>query len=165
VAYLTSTILQDESAWVYTNWQPRFTAAAAFTTWIGTIVTRAASHVEWRVGATAYASATASDLEEAIFKEMELCLAQYYLCLAAGVIADTSDDSEQNPAVGNGADLRGDAHVYKARFDELMDLWGQDRTKRTGPRYRKPRAKAATTDSIAEVIPSFEADVAFEEEN
>src|SRR5688572_14938511 len=99
-------------------WQPIISSQTDFETWLGTIVTRAAKHTEWRVGTTFYSTATA--LEQAILKEAETVLAQYYLLLAAAGIADSSDSSDQNPAINSGDKLREDAKAYLDRYDQLL---------------------------------------------
>src|SRR5438105_2037054 len=81
VAYLTTTILEQESTWFFTAWQPQIASSAAFDTWIGTVVNRAANHTQWRVGAALYG--TANLVIQGVLQEAELCLAQYYLCLAS----------------------------------------------------------------------------------
>jgi hypothetical protein len=157
VAYLTATILQEEAAWWFTAWQPVITSTSAFTTWLGTIVTRAAKQTEWRIGATAYNNATA--LEQEILKEAELCIAMYYLCLASAAIADTSDDSSQNPNIAHGDKLRADAWAYKDRYYEILAPFDTETGK---PGWAKP--KSTTSTGTTENIPEFEADVQYEEE-
>src|SRR5437867_11316818 len=96
MAYLTRSILEQESTWYFTAWQPQIGSQAAFDSWIDTIVTRVANHTKWRVGAALYG--TTDPLTQEIPKEAELNLAQYYLCLASATIPDTSDDATTVPA-------------------------------------------------------------------
>lgn len=146
---------------MFTNWQPIIPDASTFMTWLGTIVTRVAKHTEWRVGQADYA--TADTLLQAILKELELCLGQYYVLLAVAAIADSSDDPEQNPAVGHGRDLRGTAEAYKGRYEEVIRWWGMAAATRSGMQYRRPGAVAGETDAMPAIFPPFEADVAYEE--
>ena len=118
MAYLTTTILEQESTWFFTAWQPQIASEAAFDTWIGGVVTRAGQHTHWRVGDAVYN--TADVLLQAVLQEAELCLGRYYLCLASAAIADTSDDVTTVPAIAHGANLRADAAAYLARYDDIL---------------------------------------------
>src|SRR5687767_5067384 len=81
MAYLTRVGLEQEATWWFTAWQPQIGSAAAFDAWIDTVVTRVAQHTKWRVGAGVYGTTDA--VVQDVLKEAELCLAQYYLCLAS----------------------------------------------------------------------------------
>ena len=153
MSYLTASDLQDESAWWFTNWQPRLDATS-FVTFLGRICTRVGNHIQFRVGSTAYN--TADTVKQAILLEAELCLAQYYLCLAAAAIADTSEDPTQNPVAGHTATqrLRDTGEAYKGRCEELLSWFGTTRWDGTGGRPR-----AATGESGEELIPQFTQDV------
>jgi hypothetical protein len=118
MAYLTRSILEQESTWYFTAWQPQIGSQAAFDSWIDTIVTRVANHTQWRVGASLYG--TTDPLTQEILKEAELNLAQYYLCLASAAIADTSDDATLVPALASGPKLLADGQAYKARYEEII---------------------------------------------
>ncbi len=124
MAYLTTTILEQESTWFFTAWQPQIASSGAFDTWIGTLVTRVGNHTAWRAGAANYAGtgdpSVSTAVAQAVLQEAELCLAQYYLCLASAAIADTSDDVTTVPAIAHGSNLRADAVSYLARYDRIM---------------------------------------------
>lgn len=157
MAYLTTTILQNESAWYYTAWQPVIADTTDYATWLGTIVTRAAKQVEWRMGAAAYAAATA--LEQAVLQEAELCLAQYYMCLASAVLADTSDTIEQNPNLGGGRELVGDAKAYLERYETIMASFANQRGR---PRGSRPAAAATSSSTTEEIVPAMEEETQWE---
>src|SRR5689334_6905684 len=150
MAYLDATTLQKESAWYYTNWQPVLDSSG-FATWLSTICGRVGNHVKWRVGATRYA--TTDPTEQAILLEAELCLAQYYLCIAVAAIADTSEDPTQNPvAVHTGTQrLRDTAEAYKGRCEELLAWFGTVRWDGAGGRPR-----ATTGEPGEELMPQFQ---------
>jgi hypothetical protein len=155
VAYLTAAELQDESAWSYITWSPEISTESDFDTWLATIVTRVAKQVEWRVGTTFYGT-SATALEQTILKEAELCLAQYYLSLAAAVIADTSDPEGDGTATNSGDKIRGDARAYKERYEEIMASFA-------GVKGRKYAAPAATySETTSESIPELESDIDWE---
>jgi hypothetical protein len=118
MAYVTTDEVLKEGVWYFTAWQPRITDDTTFQTWVGTIVTRVGNHVKWRVGAARYG--TTDPTEQAILKEAELCLAQYYLLLGSAGIADTSDDPATVPAVAHGERLREDARAYLERVDQIL---------------------------------------------
>src|SRR5438552_17090675 len=105
--FLTTTMLEQECTWFFTAWQPQIASSGAFDTWIGTVVTRAGNHTKWRVGAALYG--TTDPVVQGVLQEAELCLGQYYLCLASAAIADTSDDVTTVPAIAHRQDLRADA--------------------------------------------------------
>src|SRR5690348_13946192 len=106
MAYLTRAMLEQESTWYFTAWQPQIASAGAFDTWIDALVGRVANHTQWRVGTAAYG--TSDPLTQEILKEAELALGQYYLCLASAAIADTSDDATTVPALASGPKLLAD---------------------------------------------------------
>jgi hypothetical protein len=118
MAYVTTDEVLKEGVWFFTAWQPRIVDDSAFQTWVGTIVTRASNYVKWRVGAAQYG--TADVTEQAILKEAELCLCQYYLLLGSAGIADTSDDPATVPAIAHGERLREDARAYLERVEQLL---------------------------------------------
>jgi hypothetical protein len=118
MAYLTRVALEQEATWWFTAWQPQIGSAAAFDAWIDTVVTRVAQHTKWRVGAAVYS--TTDTVVQAVLQEAELCLAQYYLCLASAAIADTSDDAAQVPALASGPKLLADGRAYKERYEEIV---------------------------------------------
>jgi hypothetical protein len=118
MAYLTRVALEQEATWWFTAWQPQIGSAAAFDAWIDTVVTRVAQHTKWRVGAAVYG--TTDTVVQAVLQEAELCLAQYYLCLASAAIADTSDDAAQVPALASGPKLLADGRAYKERYEEIV---------------------------------------------
>lgn len=122
-------MLEQESTWFFTAWQPQITSEAAFDTWIGTLVTRVGNHTAWRAGALNYAGtgdpSVATAVAQAVLQEAELCLAQYYLCLASAAIADTSDDVTTVPAIAHGLNLRLDADAYMLRYNEIMAPFDQ----------------------------------------
>jgi hypothetical protein len=123
MAYLTTTILEQESTWFFTAWQPQIASSGAFDTWIGTVVTRVANHTQWRVGAALYT--TTDPVIQGVLQEAELCLAQYYLCLASAAIADTSDDVTTVPMIAHGKNLREDANAYMARYNQILAPYDQ----------------------------------------
>jgi hypothetical protein len=155
MAYLTRAILEQESTWYFTAWQPQIGSQAAFDTWIDSIVTRVANHTKWRVGAALYG--TSDPLVQEVLKEAELCLAQYYLLLAQASISDTSDNSAQQPAIAGGRALVADARAYKERYDEILSPYD---TKLARSRWARP-ASATTTDTQAS-LPDFAAPVDWE---
>lgn len=161
MAYLTTTELQNEGAWMETNWQPVIPDAASLTTWLGTIVTRVAKHTEWRVTTADYG--TSDTLLQAILKELELNLAQYYVLMSLAAIADSSDNPEQNPAVGNGGALRATAMQYKARYDEMIRWWGESAAMRSGMQFRRARALGDDVGPLEAIFPPFEAEVSAEQ--
>src|SRR5438552_2846731 len=118
MAYLTTTMLEQESSWFFTAWQPQIASSGAFDTWIGTVVTRAGNHTRWRVGATLYG--TSDTVVQGVLQEAELCLGQYYLCLASAAIADTSDDVTTVPMIAHGKNLRDDATAYLQRYNNIL---------------------------------------------
>ena len=118
MAYLTTTILEQEATWFFTAWQPQIASSAAFDAWIGGIVTRVGQHTHWRVGDATYN--TSNPLIQAVLQEAELCLGQYYLCLASAAIADTSDDVTTVPMIAHGKNLRDDANEYMVRYNEIL---------------------------------------------
>ncbi len=153
MAYVTYTNLKEEAALTFTMWQPVITTSGNFDTWLGTIVTRVAKQVEWRAGASAYSGASA--LEQVVLAEAELCLGMYYILLACAAISDTSDNSEQQPAIAQGRSIRAVAADYKARFEEIIGAFDT-----IGRKGRRPTATYnQTTD---EAVPSLEAEVDFE---
>jgi hypothetical protein len=154
MAYLTTTILKQESTWYFTAWQPQITSTSDFDTWLSTMVTRVANHVKWRVGALLYA--TSDTVVQGVLQEAELALAQYYLLLASAAIADTSDDASQVPFLQSGPKLLQDAEAYKRRCDEILAPYDS-----IGRRGNYARPMATTGGTTAEVIPAFEADVRF----
>lgn len=155
--YLTRTILQQEAAWSYTAWQPVIADAATFNTWLDTIVQRASDHTKWRVGSTVYATTDTS--LQAILKEAELCLAQYYLLLAAASIADTSDDSQTVGGIAHGNLLREDAKSYLDRYAEIIGPHD------TQPRAGTSKATALAGDNLAANLPPFDNTVDWERRN
>lgn len=157
--YLDKDTLRHESAWYFTNWQPVLDATT-FDDYLDDVCTRAGRHIAWRVGADDYA--TSDETEQAILLEMELVLAQYYLCLAVAAIADSSEDPAQNPVAGAGVRLRDDAEAYKGRCEELIAWWTA--TVKRGPGHKKPRAKASLV-AVDEIIPHFDETPDFEEAN
>ena len=116
--YLTTTMLEQESTWFFTAWQPQIASSGAFDTWIGTVVTRVGNHTQWRVGAGLYG--TGDPVVQGVLQEAELCLGQYYLCLASAAIADTSDDVTTVPMIAHGQNLRADAAVYLQRYNDIL---------------------------------------------
>lgn len=152
MAYLTTAILENEAAWWYTAWQPQITNSSAFDTWIGTLVTRGANQVAWRVGSTLYA--TGDPLVQAILLEAELCYAQYYLLLASASIADTSDDVTTVPMIAHGANLRADAQEYMTRFLELLAPYD---LQRAGQKFACPASDGGVV--FPEAVPTFSATV------
>lgn len=118
MAYLTTTMLEQEAAWFFTAWQPQIASGAAFDTWIGGVVTRVGNHTKWRVGAALYG--TADPVVQGVLQEAELCLGQYYLCLASAAIADTSDDVTTVPMIAHGQNLRADAAAYLQRYNQIL---------------------------------------------
>jgi hypothetical protein len=156
VAFLTATILQNESSWSYVSWQPAIGNTSDFTTWLGTIVTRVSNHTKWRVGATLYA--TSDTLLQAILQEAELCLGQFYLLLASAALADTSDDASLVPFLQSGPKILEDAYAYKRRYDEILAPYDQTLGR---PNYAAPGATATT--GVDPSLPSFDAEIAFEE--
>jgi hypothetical protein len=155
MAYNTRTKLQQEGAWTFTMFQPVITSSAAFDTFCDNIITRAAKNVEWRVGAGLYA--TSDTLIQKILEEAELCLGMFYLLLAAAAISDTSDNSEQQPAIAQGRSIRAVGRDYKARSDELLAPYD---TKLARSRWARPAT--VTTDPTRESIPDFEQSVDWE---
>lgn len=152
MAYLTTTILQQESSWWFTAWQPAIMNTGAFTTWLGTLVTRVANNVQWRVGSAQYN--TTDPLVQGLFQEAELTLAQYYLLLASATIADTSDDVTTVPAIAHGLNLRADAAAYMARFLALIAPYD---LQRAGPAFACPGADAGLV--FPEALPQFDSTV------
>lgn len=155
MAYLTATILKQESTWYFTAWQPQITNTTDFDTWIGTIVTRAALWVKWRVGATNYATSDAT--VQAIFQEAELARAQFHLCLSSAAIADTSDDANLVPNLQSGPKLLVDAAAYKALAEELTQPYVQA----GGAAWAQPGA--TTTTGVPAVFPDYDETIQFEE--
>lgn len=153
MAYNTRVKLQAEGAWNFTMWQPVLADSTDFDAYCDDVITRAAKHVEWRVGSTLYA--TSDTLIQAVLGEAELCLGQYYLLSAVAGIADTSDNSEQQPAIAVGPQLRGDAKQYKERFEEIIAVYDTQ-----GIRGRRPTASYNVTTE--EAVPNLEAEVDFE---
>ncbi len=150
--YLQASDLQNESAWAFTNWAPQIGSTGAYTTFLGTICTRAGQHVKWRVGSVDYATADAN--LQAVLTEIELSLAQYYLCLAVAAIAATSEDPTQNPVAGNSASaasvsLSGTAASYLKRAEQLFGLWGNA----SRPNVALPASEAG--DPTTEILPNF----------
>lgn len=152
MAYLTTTILQQEASWWFTAWQPVIPDAPTFTTWLGTMVTRVANNVQWRVGTTQYQ--TTDPLVQAIFQEAELCLATYYLLLASATLADTSDDVTTVPMIAHGTFLRADAQEYMTRFLELVAPYD---LQRAGVHFALPGSDQGVV--FPEAIPQFSATV------
>lgn len=152
MAYLTTTILQNESSWWFTAWQPAIPDAPSFTTWLGTMVTRVANNVQWRVGATLYA--TSDVLVQGILQEAELCLATYYLLLASASLADTSDDVTTVPMVAHGLNLRADAQEYMTRHLELLAPYD---LQRAGQKFACPASDGGLI--FPEAVPTFNATV------
>jgi hypothetical protein len=148
MAYLTTTILEQESSWFFTAWQPQIASSSTFDTWIGTIVTRVGNHTHWRVGDATYN--TTNTLVQAVLQEAELCLAQYYLCLASAAIADTSDDVTTVPAVAHGNNLRQDANEYLLRYNEILAPYD---TNLGQAHFALPVAD--TANLLPEAIPQF----------
>jgi hypothetical protein len=155
MAYLTRAILEQESTWYFTAWQPQIGSQAAFDTWIDTVVTRVANHTKWRVGATLYG--TTDPLTQEILKEAELNLAQYYLCLASAAIADTSDDATTVPALASGPKLLADARAYKERYEEIVAPLEIGTT-----RARWAPARAAAAPTTGRLIPPISVPVDWE---
>jgi hypothetical protein len=155
MAYLTRAILEQESTWYFTAWQPQIGSQAAFDSWIDTIVTRVANHTEWRVGAALYGTSDA--LTQEILKEGELNLAQYYLCLASAAIADTSDDATTVPALASGPKLLADARAYKERYEEIITPLESGAT-----RPRGAPARAAAAETTARLVPGLRVPVDWE---
>jgi hypothetical protein len=155
MAYLTTTILQQEASWWFTAWQPAIADTSAFTTWLGTMVSRVANHVKWRVGATLYG--TSDTVVQGILQEAELCYAQYYLLMASAALADTSDDVTNVPASAGqqsrGRSLRDTAKEYKARMLEVLSPYDQS------AQYAAPLPGADAGYSQPEAIPQFDATI------
>jgi hypothetical protein len=158
MAYLTATALKNEGVWYWAAWQPVITTSGDFDTHLGTVVTRAAQHTEWRVGSTLYG--TSDTLVQAILAEAELCLAQYYLLMASAGIADSSDDSTLQPFLQSGPKLLEDAYAYKRRYDEILAPYDQTLGR---PDWARPGG--TTTTGVPESIPDYAADVQFEAAN
>jgi hypothetical protein len=155
MAYNTRAKLQQEGDWTFTMFQPNIGSQSAFDSFCDGIITRCASNVKWRVGAALYG--TADTLVQAILEEAELCLGMYYLLLASAAISDTSDNSEQQPAIAQGRSIRLVAHDYKGRYEELLAPYD---TKLARARWARPAA--LTTDDTRESIPDFEQPVEWE---
>jgi hypothetical protein len=148
MAFLTTTILEQESTWFFTAWQPQIASAAAFDTWIGTLVTRVGNHTKWRVGAALYG--TTDPVISSVLQEAELCLGQYYLCLASAAIADTSDDVTTVPMIAHGQNLRADAAEYLRRYNEILAAYD---TVYGRAQYAQPAALAGAP--TPEAVPQF----------
>jgi hypothetical protein len=148
MAYLTTTILEQEATWFFTAWQPQIASSAAFDTWIGGVVTRVGQHTHWRVGDAVYN--TGSVLIQAVLQEAELCLGQYYLCLASAAIADTSDDVTTVPMIAHGANLRLDAAAYMGRYNEILAPYD---TALGRPNWAMPAAGSG--NQMPEAVPQF----------
>jgi hypothetical protein len=155
MAYLTRVALEQEATWWFTAWQPQIGSAAAFDAWIDTVVTRVGQHTRWRVGEAVYG--TADPVAQAVLGEAELCLAQYYLCLASAAIADTSDDAAQVPALASGPKLLADGRAYKERYEEIVQAL-EGGTGRAG----WAKARAAVGTGTGRQVPELEAPVDWE---
>lgn len=153
MAYNTRAKLQQEGAWTYTIWQPVSASSGDFDTLTDNIITRCAKNVEWRIGTSAYSGASA--LLQVILEEAELCLGMYYLCMAVAAIADSSDNSEQNPPIAQGRFIRYTAQDYKKRYDELLSPYD---TKLARSRWRRP-ASTTSTNNLPEFIPNPEQEI------
>src|SRR6266571_604006 len=148
MAYLTTTILEQESTWFFTAWQPQIASSAAFDAWIGGVVTRVGQHTHWRVGDATYN--TSNPLVQAVLQEAELCLGQYYLCLASAAIADTSDDVTTVPMIAHGKNLRDDATAYLQRYNAILAPYD---TNLGRPGSAQPAALAGPP--LPEAVPQF----------
>lgn len=148
MAYLTTTILEQEASWFFVAWQPQIASQSDFDTWIGTVVARVANHTQWRVGAAVYGSSDA--VTQGVLQEAELCLAQYYLCLASAAIADTSDDVTTVPMVAHGNNLRADAAAYMERYNQILAPYDQSYGR---AQWAQPVALAGSP--TPEAVPQF----------
>ncbi|HEX2609513.1 MAG TPA: hypothetical protein VHK68_00790 [Gemmatimonadales bacterium] len=154
MAYLTATILKQESTWWFTAWQPQITNTTDFDTWIGTIVSRAANWVKWRVGATNYA--TSDTVLQGLLQEAELARGQYYLLLASAAIADTSDDATLQPFLQSGPKLLADAKAYDQMAKELTAPYAQA----ISTRWARPGS--TLSEGVDASVPDFDETVQWE---
>lgn len=153
MAYVTRAMIEEHADLTYTMWQPVLASSGALSTFVDGIVTRVAGEIAYAVGATKYA--TSDTPTQQVLTSAELARAMYYVGLSAAMIADTSDDSDQQPQTGKGAGIRETAKEWYAQ--SLRLIAGMARAGRKG---RLPAA--ASTEPTPEFIPNFEAEVAFE---